>query len=94
MWLCIFFCIAVSISQLEITSSACKVLLKYLINCLQTYAKEANPNNTKIEKCIKAIKSLCVTNGLFTQVEVLALQNTMKTELVVENDPTSRFNEV
>lgn len=70
--------VLVSISQLEITSSACKVLLKYLINCLQVYGKKANPNNTKIEKCIKSIKSLCVSSGSFTRAEISALIYIMK----------------
>lgn len=84
--------VAVTISQLEITCSACKVLLKYLLHCLQIYTNVSNPNNTKIERYLKAIKCLCITSGQFSSFAIKALIHMLNTDSIVsqENGQTTR----
>lgn len=84
------FCFAVTVSQLEIVSSACRVLLKYLINCLQTSITD--PNSSEIERYLKAVQTLCVTTGLFNADEVASLINIMKGESIVAQSNVQASN--
>ncbi|KAI4460353.1 e3 ubiquitin-protein ligase ubr4 [Holotrichia oblita] len=77
---------AVSISQLEIVHSACRILLKYLIAALQSASSDSNQNNILVERYLRAVRTLCIGTDLLTPAEVSALVIIMKGE----NLPTTQ----
>lgn len=85
--LLLVFVVSVSASQLEIASSACRVLLKYLLAALNVLGKEQSPNCVLIERKLKAVRSLCVNVGLLSSSDLTALVNTMKGENVSNTPP-------
>ncbi|CAH0559665.1 unnamed protein product [Brassicogethes aeneus] len=71
-----------SSSQLEVVSSACRVLLKHLLDTLQVWASESSRDQAEgsIERYLNAVQVLCVGTGLLTEQDVARLVDTMKGE--------------
>ncbi|XP_060527250.1 E3 ubiquitin-protein ligase UBR4 [Cylas formicarius] len=67
-------------SQLETASAACRVLLKYLLNALQSASSEQYQDSAAIERYLNAIRVLCIGTGLLSTKEVSSLVDTMKGE--------------
>jgi len=56
------------------------VLLKYLLNALQSASSEQYQDSVAIERYLNAVKVLCTGTGLLTTTEVTSLVDTMKGE--------------
>lgn len=74
---------------METVSAACRVLLRYLINTLQSATNESSLNSAQIECILNAIRVLCIGTGLLPPTEISALVNIMKGENLPSNSNTS-----
>lgn len=77
------------VSQIDTVSAACRVLLKYLINCLQTFSSDLNQNSAQIEIYLNAVKVLCIGTSPLSTAEVSDLVNTMKGENLPQHTNTT-----
>lgn len=65
---------------METASAACRVLLKYLLNALQSASSEQYQDSVAIERYLNSVKVLCIGTGLLSTSEVSSLVDTMKGE--------------
>lgn len=76
-------------SQIDTVSAACRVLLKYLINCLQSFSSDLNQNSAQIEIYLNAVRVLCIGTSPLSTAEVSVLVNTMKGENLPQHTNTT-----
>lgn len=76
-------------SQIDTVSAACRVLLKYLINCLQSVPSDLNQNSAQIEIYLNAVRVLCIGTSPLSTAEVTVLIDTMKGENLPQHTNTS-----
>jgi E3 ubiquitin-protein ligase UBR4 len=79
----------VPVSQIDTVSAACRVLLKYLINCLQSFSSDLNQNSAQIEIYLNAVRVLCIGTSPLSTAEVSVLVNTMKGENLPQHTNTT-----
>jgi E3 ubiquitin-protein ligase UBR4 len=77
------------VSQIDTVSAACRVLLKYLINCLQSFSSDLNQNSAQIEIYLNAVRVLCIGTSPLSTAEVSVLVNTMKGENLPQHTNTT-----
>lgn len=65
---------------MDVVCNACRVLLRYLINALQSLTAEPVPNTAQANRLLNAIKSLCLGTGLLSKTDQASLTSTMKGE--------------
>lgn len=65
---------------MDVVCNACRVLLRYLINALQSLTAEPVPNTAQANRLLNAIKSLCLGTGLLSKTDQASLTSTMKSE--------------
>lgn len=70
----------VSVNHMDVVCNACRVLLRYLLNALQTLTAEPIPNAAQATRLLNAIKSLCLGTGLLSPADQATLTQTMKSE--------------
>ncbi|XP_008200345.2 E3 ubiquitin-protein ligase UBR4 isoform X1 [Tribolium castaneum] len=77
------------VSQIDTVSAACRVLLKYLINCLQPFASDSTQNSAQIEIYLNAVRVLCIGTSQLSTAQVSVLVNTMKGENLPQHTNTT-----
>lgn len=71
---------SVSLTNLEVLTAACRVLLKYLVGVLQI--SSCGTDSVQNEHCLRAIHALCVGSGHLSPAEQTLLADTMKGEAI------------
>lgn len=64
---------------MDVVCNACRILLRYLVNALQSLTAEQVPNAVQANRLLSAIRSLCLGTGL-SKSDQSSLTSTMKSE--------------
>lgn len=65
---------------MDVVCNACRILLRYLVNALQSLTAEPVPNTVQANRLLSAIRSLCLGTGLLSKSDQASLTSTMKSE--------------